>query len=85
MTLQQDLDANQARLEAHEIGLEAALSAITAAYGRHDAKATANRNAVLEAQAQRRVDEEIRQIEYTRLRAIRLKLTEQARNKQNEK
>jgi hypothetical protein len=83
-TLQQDLDAIQARLEAHEIGLEATLAAITATYAKHEAIATANRNAVLEVQAQRRADEQIRKTEYARLNAVRKKLIEQARSKQNE-
>jgi len=81
MTLQQDLDANQARLVAHEIGLEAALAAITAVFAKHEAKATANRNAVLEVQAQRRADIELQQIEYARLNAIRLKLLNEAKAK----
>lgn len=56
MTLQEDLNAIQARLEAHGATLEATLTAITAAYAKHEAKAEANRQAVLLKQ-QRHLDQ----------------------------
>lgn len=61
------------------------IAAIHAAEAAQRATDDANRQAVLLLQQQRRDAAEAQQIEYTRLRAIRTKLTEQARNKQNEK
>jgi crotonobetainyl-CoA:carnitine CoA-transferase CaiB-like acyl-CoA transferase len=52
MTLQEELNAIQARLEAHGATLEETLAAITATYAKHEAKAEANRQAVLLKQQQ---------------------------------
>ena len=61
------------------------IAAIHAAEAAQRATDDANRQAVLLVQQQRRDAAEAQQTEYTRLRAIRMKLIEQARIKQNAK
>lgn len=83
-TLQQDLNAIQARLEAHTATLEETLAAIESAYAKHEAIATANRDAVLLAQQRHREAEAIRQADYKRLSALRTTFIEKAKAKKEQ-
>jgi ABC-type Fe2+-enterobactin transport system substrate-binding protein len=83
-TLQQKLDAIHARLVAKDITLEEALTAINAACAANEAKAEANRQALLLKQQQQRDLVEERRLYMLRCAQPYIELIAEAKRKQNE-